>query len=92
MKDGPNIFFLKLKTVLFIMTKHNMQTVGAGPPFHATKQQLNGVKLDVGHLPALGSAVWFCYFGVHSLIHMLCFVIINSVLFNLFFFVFRSFL
>ena len=33
MKDGPNIFFLKLKTVLFIMTKYNVQIVGAGPLF-----------------------------------------------------------
>ena len=28
------------------------------------KHELNGEKWDVGHLPALGSAVWFCCFGV----------------------------
>ena len=38
MKDGPNTLKKKkLKTMLFIMTKHNMQIAEADPPFQATK-------------------------------------------------------
>ena len=43
---------------LFEATKQHLNT-------HKTtlKQQLNVEKWDVGHISALGSAVWFCCFG-----------------------------
>ena len=65
LKRSKHLFFSRLKWTLFITTKHNMQILGV-PSYETTlAQQLNGEKWDVGHLSALDSAVWLCWFGVH---------------------------
>ena len=53
----------QLKTMLFILTKYNMQSFGVIPFFQATKlHQLNGKKLDAGYLSAFCSSVLWCWF------------------------------
>ena len=48
----------KMLEWFFNMTMYNVQILGASPLFQATKQHLNGEKLNVGYLSTFGCGVF----------------------------------